>query len=74
MDSFIKYLKNNNKEYKTNSSYIAMYGRKALYIPIGDADSFKKEFQSYQEKLKSDETYLELLKNYEKELKEKNEY
>ena len=74
IDSFIKYLKNNNKEYKTNSSYIAMYGANVMYIPIGDVDSFKKEFQSYQEKLKSDETYLELLKNYEKELKEKNEY
>ncbi len=74
LDSFLKYLES-NKEYKEFKTKIMIYDNTGgLDLPIGDSDSFKEEFLRYQEKLKDDENYQELVETYKKEIQDSNEY
>ncbi len=74
LDSFLKYLESNN-EYTEDTTKVMIYGStNSIVLPIGDSDSFKEEFLSYQDKLQDDEDYQQLVENYKKEIQDNNEY
>ena len=64
--SFIEYLKNDNEsnlnKYKAN---IEVYYNKSYKVTINDLEAFKKEFENYQEKVKNNPEYQNLLKSYQ---------
>ena len=68
-NKFISYLKNNNAiDVQKDLAYIRAYDynkNKEFTITIGDAEAFKKEFDSYKEKLKDNEEYQNYLKEFQ---------
>jgi len=75
-DAFVRYVENNNKIYYTNSYLnIEFYGDRCYRnIRINDVESFKKEFDSYKEKLKNEEEYKNLIERYKQDNEVKYEY
>ena len=69
LNEFISYLKNNNEiDVQKDLAYIRAYDfnkNKEFTITIGDAESFKKEFDSYKEKLKDNEEYQNYIKEFQ---------
>lgn len=65
IDEFANYIKNkNNGDNPSDSLIISVYGSNNHKFHIYDVTTFKEEFKRYQEKLKNDSNYLNMLENF----------
>lgn len=66
IDAFINYFTNDNKIIKrSDNATISFYINEQITGTISDLDSFKKEFDTYKERLKENEEYKRLLNTYQ---------
>ncbi|MDE5539397.1 MAG: hypothetical protein K2J20_02800, partial [Bacilli bacterium] len=67
LDDFIKYITEKNSKENPDSTFnIYMYGYYGTKrLTIYDKNEFMVEYQKYQERVKNDPNYLQMLKDYE---------
>ncbi len=58
------YLENDNTEFTNTTAMLSLTGKKFMHIKIGDAKKFMTEFKKWQEKVKNEEEYQDLVNQY----------